>query len=98
MGLTLNKVKPRLNVLDDTFDDIIEDLIVASEELVRDMIHANVDLEDPQVQQVQQLWILGTFDERQTQYRNYINTQVSTLQMKYLLKEDKLAGSGDSGA
>lgn len=85
--LELEDVKPRLNILDDEFDTMISDLIIASQEFVTDAIHDNVDLFDPMVKEVQQLWIIGVFDERQTQYRNYLNTQISTLQMKYRRKE-----------
>lgn len=80
-------VKPRLNILDDEFDIVIGDILIASQEFVKDAIHDNVDLTDPMVKEVQQLWILGVFDERQTQYRNYLNTQISTLQMKYRRRE-----------
>ena len=90
--LDIDDVKPRLNILDDEFDIVIGDLLIASQEFVKDSIHDDVDLTDPMVKEVQQLWILGAFDERQTQYRNYLNTQISTLQMKYR-RRDRLANT-----
>lgn len=85
--LSIEDIKPRLNILDDEFDIVIGDLLIASQEFVKDAIHENVDLTDPMVKEVQHLWILGAFDERQTQYRNFLNTQISTLQIKYRRRE-----------
>ncbi|MGL4521441.1 MAG: head-tail connector protein [Bacilli bacterium] len=90
MPLTLKDLKPRMNIIDDeTFDADLEALISWSVESLETFIGSDIDLDDPEIIQLQQLMILGEWDERQTQYRNYINTKLCTLQAKYRLKREE---------
>ncbi len=89
MALTVEELKLQLNFIqDDTFDAVLERLLAESVTYVEDRVSFDVDLEDRGIQQIQYYYVMGLFDERETQFRSHMDRLICTAQAKHRYKEE----------